>query len=58
LNHSRSALETRGLTFDKGPCTFEFGIVVEAFALPRLELNVPWYRFTVSSSDPDLYAER
>jgi AraC family transcriptional activator FtrA len=28
-------------------CTFEFGIVVEAFALPRPELKVPWYRFTV-----------
>jgi AraC family transcriptional regulator, transcriptional activator FtrA len=25
---------------------FEFGIVTEAFALPRPELRVPWYRFT------------
>jgi AraC family transcriptional activator FtrA len=25
---------------------FEFGIVAEAFALPRPELRVPWYRFT------------
>jgi AraC family transcriptional regulator, transcriptional activator FtrA len=33
----------------EGLCTFEFGIVVEAFALPRPELNVPWYRFTVCS---------
>ena len=33
----------------EGLCTFEFGIVVEAFALPRPELNVPWYRFAVCS---------
>jgi len=32
-----------------GLCTFEFGIVVEAFALPRPELNVPWYSFGVCS---------
>ncbi|HUK33468.1 MAG TPA: transcriptional regulator FtrA [Vicinamibacterales bacterium] len=32
-------------------CTFEFGIVTEAFALPRPELNVPWYRFSVCSID-------
>ena len=30
-----------------GLTPFEFGIVVEAFALPRPELKVPWYRFTV-----------
>jgi AraC family transcriptional activator FtrA len=30
-------------------CTFEFGIVVEVFALPRPELQVPWYRFSVCS---------
>jgi AraC family transcriptional activator FtrA len=33
----------------EGLCTFEFGIVVEAFALPRPELKVPWYRFRVCS---------
>jgi AraC family transcriptional activator FtrA len=38
------------LVYD-GLCTFEFGIVVEAFALPRPELNVPWYRFSVFSID-------
>ena len=32
-------------------CTFEFGIVTEAFALPRPELNVPWYQFSVCSID-------
>jgi len=30
-----------------GLCTFEFGIVVEVFGLPRPELRVPWYRFQV-----------
>ena len=34
-----------------GLCAFEFGIVVEAFALPRPELKVPWYRFSVCSID-------
>src|SRR5215471_5455266 len=28
---------------------FEFGLVVEAFALPRPELGIPWYRFRVCS---------
>lgn len=36
------------LAYD-GLSPFEFGIVVESFALPRPELNVPWYRFTVCS---------
>jgi AraC family transcriptional activator FtrA len=31
---------------------FEFGIVVEAFALKRPELKVPWYRFGVCSVEP------
>jgi AraC family transcriptional activator FtrA len=31
---------------------FEFGIVTEAFALPRPELGVPWYRFQVCSAQP------
>src|SRR5262245_10500665 len=33
-------------------CTFEFGIVVEVFALPRPELPVDWYKFSVCSLDP------
>jgi AraC family transcriptional activator FtrA len=33
-------------------CTFEFGIVVELFGLPRPELDVDWYRFDVCSIDP------
>src|SRR5947207_584789 len=32
------------LVYD-GLGAFEFGIVAEAFALPRPELGVPWYRF-------------
>lgn len=32
-------------------CTFEFGIVVEMFGLPRPELDVEWYRFDVCSFD-------
>jgi AraC family transcriptional regulator, transcriptional activator FtrA len=38
------------LVYD-GLCTFECGIVVEAFALPRPELKVPWYRFSACSID-------
>ena len=30
-------------------CTFEFGITVEVFGLPRPELDVDWYRFAVAS---------
>lgn len=34
-----------------GLCTFEFGCVVELFALPRPELDVPWYEFEVCASE-------
>ncbi len=33
-------------------CTFEFGCVVEIFALQRPELEVDWYRFEVCSLEP------
>jgi AraC family transcriptional regulator, transcriptional activator FtrA len=33
-------------------CTFEFGIAVEIFGLPRPELDVDWYRFSVCSPEP------
>jgi AraC family transcriptional activator FtrA len=36
------------LVYD-GLCTFEFAIVVEMFGLPRPELPVDWYRFSVCS---------
>jgi AraC family transcriptional activator FtrA len=32
-------------------CTFEFGCVVELFALQRPELGVQWYDFAVASAD-------
>jgi AraC family transcriptional activator FtrA len=38
------------LAYD-GLCTFEFGIAVEVFGLPRPELGPSWYRFQVSSLD-------
>jgi AraC family transcriptional activator FtrA len=34
-----------------GLCTFEFGIVIEMFALPRPELEVEWYDFRVCALD-------
>ncbi len=39
------------LAYD-GLCTFEFGICVEVFGLPRPELRVPWYRFAVVAVEP------
>jgi AraC family transcriptional activator FtrA len=36
------------LVYD-GLCTFEFGIAVEIFGLPRPELGPDWYRFCVCS---------
>lgn len=33
-------------------CVFELGIVVELFGLPRPELPVEWYRFSLCSVDP------
>ncbi len=38
------------LAYD-GLCTFEFGIVIEMFALPRPELAVAWYDFRVCALD-------
>ncbi|MES2938019.1 MAG: transcriptional regulator FtrA [Pseudomonadota bacterium] len=34
-----------------GLCTFEFGCVVEMFALARPELGVDWYRFAVCAEE-------
>ena len=33
-------------------CTFEFGLAVEVFGLPRPELDVPWYDFAVAAVEP------
>ena len=38
------------LAYD-GLCTFEFGCVVELFALERPELDVEWYEFAVCSAE-------
>jgi AraC family transcriptional activator FtrA len=32
-------------------CTFELGCVVEIFALPRPELDVPWYQFAICAGE-------
>ena len=34
-----------------GLCTFEFGIAVEIFGLPRPEFDFPWYQFAVVSAE-------
>ncbi|MFF7710307.1 transcriptional regulator FtrA [Pseudomonas sp. NPDC007930] len=39
------------LAYD-GLCTFEFGIAIEVFALPRPEFDFPWYRHCVVAVDP------
>jgi AraC family transcriptional regulator, transcriptional activator FtrA len=39
------------LAYD-GLCTFEFGVAVEIFGLPRPEMGPDWYRFAVSGLDP------
>src|SRR5437868_9889401 len=33
-------------------CTFEFGIAVEIFGLPRPEMGEDWYRFAVAAAEP------
>ena len=38
------------LAYD-GLCTFEFGMAVEVFGLPRPELGENWYRFAVAAVD-------
>jgi AraC family transcriptional activator FtrA len=38
------------LAYDR-MATFEFGIVVEVFGLPRPEIKAPWYRFEVCALD-------
>ena len=39
------------LAYD-GLCTFEFGVAVEIFGLPRPEMGPDWYRFAVAGLDP------
>jgi AraC family transcriptional regulator, transcriptional activator FtrA len=49
---SRNAFRHRvvALVYE-GLCTFEFGIVVELFGLPRPDLGTKWYDFRVCSVD-------
>jgi AraC family transcriptional activator FtrA len=39
------------LAYD-GLCTFEFGVAVEVFGLPRPEMGPGWYRFGVGALEP------
>ncbi len=39
------------LAYD-GLCTFEFGVAVEIFGLPRPEMGSDWYRFAVAGLEP------
>lgn len=44
------------LAYD-GLCTFEFGVAVEIFGLPRPEMGERWYRFAVAAvEEGDLHA--
>lgn len=47
----RAARQVAALVYD-GLCTFEFGIAVEVFGLPRPEMGADWYRFSLCSLDP------
>ncbi|WP_371229038.1 transcriptional regulator FtrA [Pseudomonas sp. QE6] len=46
----RDPLEVAVLAYD-GLCTFEFGIAVEIFGLPRPEFDFPWYRQRIVAVD-------
>ncbi|MCR9255750.1 MAG: transcriptional regulator FtrA [Alphaproteobacteria bacterium] len=37
-------------------CTFEFGIAVEVFALPRPEFDFPWYDFAIAAIETPIRA--
>jgi len=39
------------LAYD-GLCTFEFGIAIEIFALPRPEFDFAWYAHRIVAVDP------
>ncbi len=48
LRHARPRAVV--LAYD-GLCTFEFGVAVEIFGLPRPEMGEAWYRFAVAGVD-------
>ncbi|SEL62993.1 AraC family transcriptional regulator, transcriptional activator FtrA [Kosakonia sacchari] len=50
LRHSPAAHRVVALAYD-GLCTFEFGVAVEIFGLPRPEMGDNWYHFAVAAVD-------
>lgn len=50
MRRTRPPHRVAAIVYDR-LCTFEFGILVELFGLPRPELPVPWYRFSLCSLD-------
>lgn len=50
INHAKKGHQVVAVAYDRLR-TFEFGCVVEFFAVERPELNVDWYRFTVCTAD-------
>lgn len=49
-NMTKCAPLVVALAYD-GLCTFEFGVAVEIFGLPRPEMGEGWYRFAVAAVD-------
>jgi AraC family transcriptional activator FtrA len=44
-------LKVVALAYD-GLCTFEFGVAVELFGLPRPEMGPDWYAFATAAIEP------
>ncbi|MHA1524188.1 MAG: transcriptional regulator FtrA, partial [Alphaproteobacteria bacterium] len=50
-NSTASPPDTVAVVTYNGLGTFEFGIAVEVFGLPRPEFDFPWYRFVVAAAE-------
>ena len=50
---SRSPHRVVVIAYDR-LCTFEFGVAVEIFGLPRPEMGEDWYRFAVAAAEPGM----
>ena len=50
LRHPTDRHRVVALAYD-GLCTFEFGVAVEVFGLPRPEMGDKWYDFAVAAVD-------
>src|SRR5215472_12517352 len=46
-----TSFERQKCQYSLKSCQWPLGIATEAFALPRPELNVPWYQFSVCAID-------